>query len=420
MIDGCYAIRRVMERSARKRVARWGWNAIGMAWLGLVLAGGGAGCTSLKPILSSDDAPQQVLSPMPEVPVGYRSASLAILATFFDANGMSLTEPELLEILSNPMLKSWLNRSELRRIVNGKKRMVVIYKADEKNLWEALRANRPLLLYFPKTLTYSPDVALYMPVEWDREAGVICLLDGNNEILEVPEDRFFELREPLKHAALCLVTPRTFKKLPEPTREQRILLADFWYDQGFYRRAEVLYSALQEEEGVAPTNTVALVGRANSLVKRHHYREAIPLYRQALTQEPDNPKLLNNLAYSMMLGGGELFTALRHATKAERLDPTNPLILETIGSLNYHIGEYETAARFLERAWARSLKRSPQVQMAIMDQLTRAWLGAKRTDLAWQVAEYRFRTYPEYRMPKDLLEQFPILRRRGALVPAVP
>ena len=75
------------------------------------------------------------------------------------------------------------------------------------------------------------------------------------------------------------------------------------------------------------------------------------------------------------------------------------------------LGDAEIAARFLERAWARALKRPPEVQIAIMDQLVRAWLGAQRRDLAWQVAEYRKRAFPDYRFPKDILRTFPALRQ---------
>ena len=84
----------------------------------------------------------------------------------------------------------------------------------------------------------------------------------------------------------------------------------------------------------------------------------------------------------MLHGGGELLTALRHASKADQLDPGNPVILETIGSINLSLGDAPLAARYLERAWARALRRSPEIQIAIMDQLVRAWLAADRTDLA--------------------------------------
>ena len=49
--------------------------------------------------------------------------------------------------------------------------------------------------------------------------------------------------------------------------------------------------------------------------------------------------------------------------------------------------------------------------MAIMDQLVRAWLAADRKDLAWQVAEHRHRSFPTYRLPRDILSAFPALRQ---------
>ena len=39
------------------------------------------------------------------------------------------------------------------------------------------------------------------------------------------------------------------------------------------------------------------------------------------------------------------------------------------------------------------------------------WIGAQRRDLAWQVAEYRKRSFPDYRFPKDILRAFPALRQ---------
>ena len=48
--------------------------------------------------------------------------------------------------------------------------------------------------------------------------------------------------------------------------------------------------------------------------------ETAPIYRAALALAPDDPKILNNLAFAMLYGGGELMTALRHADKAAMFD----------------------------------------------------------------------------------------------------
>jgi len=331
------------------------------------------------------------------------------VAAFFAANGAPLISGQTEAIISPASPQGRLNRSAIRRMAKKNDRLLVVVNADKTFLWNALGRNLPLLVLLPPDIRYSPVTTPYIPVAWDRKEKTLDLLDGNGEIRTLSEIEFFGRREPLKQAALCLIKPSGFRHF-EPTRRQKLLLADFWYDKGFYRRAQVTYSGIQR---VSPTGTDvdALLGQGNILVRKKKYAAAIPVFRAALALEPDNPKILNNLAYTMLRGNGELLVALRHATKAATLDPHNPLVLETLGSINLKVGDATAAAKYLEHAWARALKRSPDVQIAIMDQLVRAWLAADRDDLAWQVAEYRYHTYPEYRVPKDILESLPALRK---------
>ncbi len=356
------------------------------------------------------------LRPVPTVPEGYLRADRAVLAALFEANGLRLTRAQAGEIIGQTAPRGRMDRNALRRIAREKHRVLMVVKADEEYLWQELGANRPLLILLPPGREFSADATPMIAVAWDRARDTIDLLDGNGEIQSLPADEFFARREPLKHAALCLVRPGGVWKM-EPTREQKLLLADFWFHKGFYRRADAEYRAIQQAD-LTGMDVDALLGRGNILVLRGRYKEAIPVFRKALMLEPDHPQVLNNLAYSILNGDGELLAALRHATKANQLDPHNPLILETLGSINLRLGDGRLAARYLELAWARALKRSPEVQIAIMDQLVRAWLASGRKDLAWQVADHRHRHFPEHKVPRDLQNQFPALRRPPAPVPA--
>jgi tetratricopeptide (TPR) repeat protein len=372
-----------------------------------------AGCATVPRSPSGDSLRQ--LRHIPAVPEGHLRADRAILAAFFGANGIRLTGAQTEEIIAHTAPRGRMDRNALRRIAREHNRVLMVVKADELYLWEELGHNRPLLILLPPGRAFSAAATPLIPVAWDRAGRTIELLDGNGEIQSLAADDFFSRREPLKHAALCLVRPGGVRRM-EPTREQKLLLADFWFHKGFYRRADAVYTAIQEAD-VSGTDAEALMGRGNILVRKGRYREAIPVFRAALVLEPDNPQVLNNLAYSMLKGDGELLPALRHATKADKLDPDNPLILETMGGINLRLGDAQSAARQLELAWARALKRSPEVQIAIMDQLVRAWLACDRKDLAWQVADYRHRNFPDYRFPKDLLIMFPELRRAPTPVP---
>lgn len=352
---------------------------------------------------------RRALRTLPEIPADQIRADRAMVAAFFAAGGAALTDAQLERILPLSAPPGQIHRTAIREIAAKKNRVLMAVKADERFLWEELGHNRILLLFLPPDVQYHPAASLFIPVAWDRKTRTIELLGGNGEIQILPEDVFFARRDPLRHAALCLIKPGKLGRL-EPTREQKLLLADFWFDRGFYRRAEAAYAAIQKAAPAGEPDFDALLGQGNALVRRNRYKEAIPVFRSALLIAPDDPQILNNLAFCLLQVREDLLVALRHAHKADQLDPENPLILETLGSLDLAVGDAPAAARTLERAWARALRRSPDVQIAIMDQLVRAWLACDRKDLAWQVAEYRHRSFPEYRLPKDLLLYFPVLK----------
>jgi tetratricopeptide (TPR) repeat protein len=59
--------------------------------------------------------------------------------------------------------------------------------------------------------------------------------------------------------------------------------------------------------------------------------EALGMYRQALTVDPANPLLLNNLAFAVCETSGDLDEALTLAQKAQRLAAGDPRIADTVG-----------------------------------------------------------------------------------------
>ncbi len=374
----------------------------------------GAGCATTPGPGSSPSATRRALRTPPEVPCHQLRADRAILAAFFAANQAPLTPAELAQIIPPANPPGLLDRHALRQIATQKKRVLLVVKADERFLWEELGHNLPLLVLLPDGVKYQPSAPAFIPIAWDQRERIIELLDGNGEVQRLPETSFFTRRDPLRQAALCLTTPGHMAHF-KPTREQKLVLADFWYDRGFYRRATATYTAVARAAPTDTTDVAALLGQGNTLVQQHRYHDAIPIFRAALAADPDNPRVLNNLAYCLLQTGTSLMTALRHANKATQLDPSNPIILETLGSLNLKIGDAATAARHLEHAWAHARKRTPEIQIAIMDQLVRAWLACERHDLAWQVAEHRHRAFPDYKIPADILRMFPILRQ-----PATP
>lgn len=362
-----------------------------------------AGCATRGPRGPSVFA----LAPVPAVPAGTDSDADAVLGAFFAANGIDLSPAERADILPPGVVQGRIDRVALLRAARMRNRIAVTVKADPDGLRDAFERNVPLLLYLPGGRHGS--IKLAMPVDWDCEAGRMHLLAGIGPLLEIPEERFFGMRNNLSNAALCLATPRGLGRLPVPGPERLRLLADFRFAQGSYRRSVALYEQLLENAGT-PTMTVhALCGLADSLVRLGKPSRAVLCYRQALELESDSPRLHNNLAYAMLLDGSASAEALSHAETACRLDPSNPIYLETAGALQLALGDCDSATATLERAWSRARNRPPEIQSAICDQLARAWLCAGRRDLALQVVAHRVATWRTPSLPRDLASEFPDL-----------
>ncbi len=369
-----------------------------------------SGCTSLSP---RDDF--RSLRRVPSVDKEAHRSDQALLAAFFSANGIRLSSEEIRDCLPDSAPQGRLNRQVMRHSAHRHHRTLATVRADEELLWKALGANTPLLLLLPRGNTYQPSATPVIPVAWDRAAGTLDLLDGNGAVHSLPAATFFERRDPLKHAALVLEPSRL-----RPSREQGLLLTDFWYTPLFYRNETVVFSPVQTVETPCGTDLQSLLDQGARLIRKGRFKEAIPVFQAALELDPDNPKILTNLAYCMLNGDGELMTALRHANRAVTLDPYNPLALETLGSINFRLGDALAAAQYFQRALARALHRPDETQIAILDQLVRAWLGAHREDLAWQVADYRHRTFPRYKFPRDILRYFPKLLQPPTPSPLPP
>lgn len=102
----------------------------------------------------------------------------------------------------------------------------------------------------------------------------------------------------------------------------------------------------------------------------------------ALTLEPDQPDVLNYLAYSWLLQGKNLEKARNYLQIAVSLRPEDAHIIDSMGWAHYVLGDFETAAHFLEKA----------VELNPLDAAVHAHLG----DVYWRLgreleAQYQWR-----------------------------
>lgn len=95
----------------------------------------------------------------------------------------------------------------------------------------------------------------------------------------------------------------------------------------------------------------ALAGRVAQLYYDTGHRSlAIGYYETALATGPERPTVLNNLAWSMAEEGIRLDEALELAARAVKLDPDNPVFLDTYAEVNFRLGRPARAAAVIRRA----------------------------------------------------------------------
>ncbi len=77
---------------------------------------------------------------------------------------------------------------------------------------------------------------------------------------------------------------------------------------------------------------------------------SIQLFEAMLKKQPENPSLLNNLAYLLIDNNKQVETALGYARKAHQSDPANAIYLDTYAYALCKTGQYREAERNLLRA----------------------------------------------------------------------
>jgi Flp pilus assembly protein TadD len=87
-----------------------------------------------------------------------------------------------------------------------------------------------------------------------------------------------------------------------------------------------------------------------SLQQAGRWPEAERDLQAALKQRPDEPELLNFLAYSWIDRGEHLSEALAMTQKAVAQNPQSGAMVDSLGWAYYRLGDYKTAVAKLEQA----------------------------------------------------------------------
>ncbi len=108
--------------------------------------------------------------------------------------------------------------------------------------------------------------------------------------------------------------------------------------------------ALEEATAVAPQFLGAQFQLATLYERQENRPAAIARYRTILEVQPKHVAALNNLAYALAVHQGQPAEGLPFAKRAVALRPGDPTILDTLGWIEYLLGNHRAAATVLSDA----------------------------------------------------------------------
>jgi cellulose synthase operon protein C len=118
---------------------------------------------------------------------------------------------------------------------------------------------------------------------------------------------------------------------------------------------------LEETSQAHPQAAAPLVDLAAIQIKSGDSKAAVGTYRQALERDPDNPVVLNNLAYLLGADAATRDEAIRFAEAALARAPASASVADTLGWLVYQKGDLPRAQKLLAQAVAAE-PRNPQMR----------------------------------------------------------
>ncbi len=127
------------------------------------------------------------------------------------------------------------------------------------------------------------------------------------------------------------------------------------------RQLNVLTASQRAEEGekrlaawlkTHPQDDSVRVPLAESLIKRGQYKAAAAHYLDLNKTNPDNLVVLNNLAWALHASGDR--RALTYAEQALKLQPENPLVMDTYGWILVEQGQTARGLKLLQQALSKA------------------------------------------------------------------
>jgi tetratricopeptide (TPR) repeat protein len=138
----------------------------------------------------------------------------------------------------------------------------------------------------------------------------------------------------------------------EPKRsEAAIVLGDLYRQEKRFPEAAAAYTTAIDRIGKPQQNDWAVFYfRGTAYERDKHWDKAEPDFLKALELSPDQPYVLNYLAYTWVEKREHLDEALKMLNKAVEARPEEGFIVDSLGWAYFQLGDYKKAVGYLERA----------------------------------------------------------------------
>lgn len=183
---------------------------------------------------------------------------------------------------------------------------------------------------------------------------------------------------------------------PEPAFRLLLPRVALYKELGRYPQALALYDTALS---LQPDSEPLLLSRAELLLESDDLDAAIVAYRKVLATHPDSAVALNALGYTLADRTTKYKEARGLLARALTLAPDNPAIIDSMGWVEFKLGNYQAALGHLERAW--KLMKDPEVAAHLGETLWR--LGEK--ERARQILKEAFDAAPDSEPLRRTLER---------------
>lgn len=167
---------------------------------------------------------------------------------------------------------------------------------------------------------------------------------------------------------------------PDQIVQLGLVEGEMLFEAERYADALAVYDAVLKEN---PDNTDLLYSRSMAAEKLNRISEAEVDLRKILEREPNNAEVLNALGYTLADKTNRYEEALKFVDRALRLRPKDHFILDSMGWVQYRLGRYDEAVKYLRLAL--DLKKDAEVAAHLGEVL---WMMGNRNDAqnVWQQA----------------------------------